>query len=205
MSSRKSGFRAMECRYLSAKGGDGCGLARFLVALGGGDFVAAKMSADDRGSTCMGRLQEVYSGESLGLVKLLCSAKGKSVGNTRYRDLNSDTSAYPSLTCPLYTSPIYVPLLHASPLCVPLLPDTHVPFTVPPATRVPFRAPLLHASPVRVPLPRASPVRVPLPRASPGRVPLPCHAHFLNLGCLSLRLPRHRALPGSLYLGHYLS
>ena len=43
----------MECRYLSAKGGDGCGLARFLVALGGGGFAAAKMSADDRGSMGM--------------------------------------------------------------------------------------------------------------------------------------------------------
>ena len=41
------GFRAMECRYLSVKGGDGCGLARFLVALGGGGFAAAKMLADD--------------------------------------------------------------------------------------------------------------------------------------------------------------
>jgi hypothetical protein len=51
------------------------------------------MSADDRGSMGMGRLQEVYSGESLGLVKFLCSAKGKSVGTTRYRDLNSDTPA----------------------------------------------------------------------------------------------------------------
>ena len=90
---RVCSFRAMECRYLSAEGGDGCGLARFLVALGGGGFAAAKMSADDRGSMDMGRLQEVYSGESLGLVKFFCSAKGKSVGTTRYRDLNSDTPA----------------------------------------------------------------------------------------------------------------
>ena len=32
------------------KEGDGCGLARFLVALGGGGIAVARISADDRGS-----------------------------------------------------------------------------------------------------------------------------------------------------------
>ena len=36
------------------KEGGGCGLARFLVALDGGGFAVARMSADDRGSMGIG-------------------------------------------------------------------------------------------------------------------------------------------------------
>ena len=54
------------------KEGDGCGLARFLVALGGGCFAVARMSADDRGSMSIGVGGEANSGEGLGVDKFSC-------------------------------------------------------------------------------------------------------------------------------------
>ena len=51
------------------KEGDGCGLARFLVAFGGGGFAVARMSADDRGSMDIGVGGDTNSGGGLGAVK----------------------------------------------------------------------------------------------------------------------------------------
>ena len=60
------------------KEGGGCGLARFLVALSGGGFAVARMSADDRGSMGIGVGGD---GGGLGAVKFFVLCKRKQCGN----------------------------------------------------------------------------------------------------------------------------